>query len=290
MVGCTSDESSPPVEIDAPGKAETKIITGVQHMRIVRFRQKPGSLALWGWLDEDRIGILDGSPFEEFRRDEAVLPLESVEILPPSSPSKIVCVGRNYVAHAQERDTDVPELPMLFLKPPTSVIGTSQTILLPPQSVQVEHEAELAVVIAQETRWIRPEQTDEIILGYTVANDVTARDLQARDGQWARAKGFDTFCPLGPWIETELDPADALITCSVNGQMRQMGSTRDMVFTVRQIIVYISSIMTLHPGDVVLTGTPAGVGPLLDGDEVSVEIEGIGVLKNPVKTDPRGSL
>lgn len=258
-------------------------------MRIVRFRQKPGSPALWGWLDEDRIGILDGSPFEEFRRDEAVLPQESVEILPPISPGKIVCVGRNYAAHAQEHQTEVPALPLLFLKPPTSVVGTGQTILLPPQSAQVEHEAELAVVIAQDARWIRPEQTDDIILGYTAANDVTARDLQARDGQWTRAKGFDTFCPLGPWIETDLDPADALITCSVNGQMRQMGSTRDMVFTVRQILVYISSIMTLHPGDVVLTGTPAGVGPLLDGDEVSVEIEGIGVLSNPVRIDPRGS-
>jgi 2-keto-4-pentenoate hydratase/2-oxohepta-3-ene-1,7-dioic acid hydratase in catechol pathway len=257
-------------------------------MRIVRFRQEPNSPQLWGWIADNLIGILDGSPFEEFRRDEAVLPIESVEVLPPISPSKIVCVGRNYIAHAAEHDTEVPDLPLLFLKPPTSIIGPGETILLPPQSNQVEHEAELAVVIAQEGRWIRPEEANEYVLGYTAANDVTARDLQSRDNQWTRGKGFDTFCPLGPWIETDLDPSDALITCSVNGQMRQMTSTRDMVFSVDQLVAFVSSIMTLRPGDVILTGTPSGVGPLLDGDEVSVEIEGLGVLSNPVRSDPRG--
>ncbi|NIS82276.1 MAG: DUF2437 domain-containing protein [Anaerolineales bacterium] len=257
-------------------------------MRIVRFRQSPNSPPLWGWIADDHIGILDGSPFEEFRREEAVHPVESAEILPPIAPSKIVCVGRNYSAHAAEHDAEVPDLPLLFLKPPTTIIGPGETILLPPQSSQVEHEAELAVVIAQEGRWIRPKQADEYILGYTAANDVTARDLQFRDGQWTRGKGFDTFCPLGPWIETDFDPSDALITCSVNGQMRQMASTRDMVFTVDQLVTFVSSIMTLHPGDVILTGTPSGVGALLDGDEVSVEIEGLGTLSNPVQSDPRG--
>jgi 2-keto-4-pentenoate hydratase/2-oxohepta-3-ene-1,7-dioic acid hydratase in catechol pathway len=151
----------------------------------------------------------------------------------------------------------------------------------------VEHEAELAVVIGEGGRWIRPEEAQAHVLGYTAGNDVTARDLQARDGQWSRAKGFDTFCPLGPWIETELDPADALIRCTVNGQLRQMSSTRDMVFPVRQLVAFISSVMTLEPGDVILTGTPSGVGALAPGDEVMVEIDGLGRLVNPVLTDTR---
>ena len=232
------------------------------------------------------MGILDGKPFEEFRREEATLSLDSVQLLAPITPGKIVCVGRNYVAHAAEHDAEVPDLPLLFLKPPTAVIGPGEAIVLPPQSDQVEHEAELAIVVAQQGRWIRPEDAAEYILGYTAANDVTARDLQMRDGQWTRGKGFDTFCPLGPWIETELDPSDALITCSVNGQMRQMASTRDMVFTVPQLIAFVSSIMTLMPGDLILTGTPAGVGPLVDGDEVAVDIEGLGTLRNPVRSQP----
>jgi 2-keto-4-pentenoate hydratase/2-oxohepta-3-ene-1,7-dioic acid hydratase in catechol pathway len=152
----------------------------------------------------------------------------------------------------------------------------------------VEHEAELGVVIGEAGRWIPPEEADRHVLGFTPANDVTARDLQARDGQWSRAKGFDTFCPLGPWIDTEIDSADLLITCTVNGQMRQMASTRDMVFPVRQLVAYLSSIMTLEPGDLILTGTPAGVGPLAAGDEVTVDIEGLGRLTNPVRADPHG--
>jgi len=166
--------------------------------------------------------------------------------------------------------------------------GPGEPILIPPQSSQVEHEAELAVVLGQRGRWLTPEEAGEAILGYTVANDVTARDLQRRDGQWTRGKGFDTFCPLGPWIETDLNPADALITCWVNGQIRQMASTRDMVFPVRQLIAFASSVMMLEPGDIILTGTPAGVGPLESGDVLTAEIEGIGELSNPVKLDPYG--
>jgi 2-keto-4-pentenoate hydratase/2-oxohepta-3-ene-1,7-dioic acid hydratase in catechol pathway len=162
------------------------------------------------------------------------------------------------------------------------MIGPNDPIRLPPQSSLVEHEAELAVILGRPGRWITTEAAPDHILGYSIANDVTARDLQRIDDQWTRAKGFDSFCPLGPWIETELDPADALITCNVNGQLRQMGSTRDMVFPVYELVAYISSIMTLSAGDVILTGTPSGVGPLLAGDEVSVEIEGLGVLTNPV--------
>lgn len=253
-------------------------------MRLIRYRAGEDS-ARFGWILEDQVGPIEGSVFEAFRRLETTLPLERVRLLPPVEPGKIICVGRNYVAHAKEHDSEVPDIPLIFLKPPSSVIASGDTILLPPQSQRVEHEAELAVVIGKRGRWIQPENALEYVLGYTIANDVTARDLQRRDGQWTRGKGFDTFCPVGPWIETEFDPADAMITCHVNGEMRQMASTRDMVFNVRQLIAFSSSIMTLEPGDILLTGTPAGVGPLIPGDVVEVTIEGIGKLSNPVKAE-----
>ena len=258
-------------------------------MRILRFRKKPGHLPTWGWMADDKIGLLDGSPYEAFQRLEANLPLEKVQLLSPVSPGKIICVGRNYAAHAAEHSAELPQIPLLFLKPPSSVIGSGESILLPPQSQRVEHEAELAVVIGATGRWLTREQAKDVILGYTAALDVTARDLQRQDDQWTRAKGFDTFCPLGPWIETELDPADALITCMVNGELRQMASTRDMIFPVGEIVAFVSSVMSLEPGDVILTGTPAGVGPLRQGDSVTVEIEGIGVLSNTVKNDAHTS-
>jgi 2-keto-4-pentenoate hydratase/2-oxohepta-3-ene-1,7-dioic acid hydratase in catechol pathway len=254
-------------------------------MRILRFKKNIDSTPTWGWLDDDRIGILEGNPFGPFRRADASLPLNEVSLAAPVSPGKIVCVGRNYAAHAAEHDAEVPQWPLIFLKPPSSVIGHQDPILLPPQSEQVEHEAELAVVISRPARWIRAEDASDYILGYTAANDVTARDLQFRDSQWTRGKGFDTFCPIGPWIETEFEAADALITCTVNGQMRQMGSTRDMIFSVRQLLAFVTSVMTLEPGDLLLTGTPSGVSPLQHGDEVAVEIEGLGILSNPVKND-----
>lgn len=254
-------------------------------MRFIRY-QKGNEPAAFGWILEEPAGLsvgpVEGSPFGEFRRLEAIQPLDSVRLLAPATPAKIICVGRNYVAHAKEHNADVPEVPLLFLKPPTAVIGPGEKIVLPPQSQQVEHEAELAVVIGTRGRWIRPEDASSHILGYTIALDVTARDLQRRDGQWTRAKGFDTFCPIGPWIETDFDPADGVITCSVNGEMRQMGSTRDMVFSVRQLIAFASSVMTLEPGDLILTGTPSGVGPLQSEDTVEVTIEGIGTLQNTV--------
>lgn len=250
-------------------------------MRLIRYQQS-SELPQFGWVLENMIGPLDGTPFGEFRRLDADIPLENVRLLAPVEPIKLIGVGRNYIEHAREQGADVPKIPLLFLKAPTTVIGHGDTIVLPPQSQQVEHEAEMAVVIGRSGRWITAERAQEYILGYTIANDVTARDLQRRDGQWTRAKGFDTFCPLGPWIETEFDPADALITCRVNGEMRQMSSTREMVFNVSQLIAFISSIMTLHPGNVILTGTPAGIGPLLPGDVVEVDIEGIGVLINNV--------
>ena len=250
-------------------------------MRIIRYQQ-PDSLPQYGWITGEKIGPIDGNIFGAFQREEATIPLEAVQLLPPTTPSKIVCIGRNYAAHAKEHGADIPEVPLIFLKPPTSLIAHQETIVLPPQSEQVEHEAELAVVIGRPGRWITTEDALSHVFGYTVANDVTARDLQRSDGQWTRAKGFDTFCPVGPWIETEFDPADAVVTCHVNGEMRQMASTRDMIFTVKQLIAFISSVMTLEPGDLLLTGTPAGVSPLNPGDSVDVAIEGLGTLKNPV--------
>jgi 2-keto-4-pentenoate hydratase/2-oxohepta-3-ene-1,7-dioic acid hydratase in catechol pathway len=253
-------------------------------MRLIRYRTK-NEPAQFGWINNSRVGPLVGSPFGEFQRREAILPLESVQLLAPVIPGKILCVGRNYTEHAKENNAEVPTTPLLFLKPPSSVIGPNQTIFLPPQSQQVDHEAELAVVIGKHGRWIQPPDAFGFIYGYTVANDVTARDLQRKDGQWTRSKGFDTFCPLGPWIETEFNPADAMITCHVNGTLRQMASTRDMIFHIDQLIAYTSSIMTLEVGDVILTGTPAGISPLHAGDIVEAAIEGIGKLSNTVSLE-----
>ena len=254
-------------------------------MRIVRYQTEDGKKPKYGWLLGDKVGEIGGNVFGRFQRKEAETPLAEVKLLAPSEPSKIVCVGRNYVEHAKELGNEVPKVPLIFLKPPSSIISNGETIFLPPQSAQVEHEGELVVVIGRRGRSITPENARKHILGYTIGNDVTARDLQNSDGQWTRAKGFDTFCSFGPWIDTEFDPADAILSCRVNGQMRQMASTRDIVFNVPTLMAYISSVMTLEPGDLIFTGTPAGVGELKNGDEVVVEIEGLGVLKNPVRKE-----
>jgi 2-keto-4-pentenoate hydratase/2-oxohepta-3-ene-1,7-dioic acid hydratase in catechol pathway len=251
-------------------------------MRIVRYTTN-GDSPKYGWLLDEKVGEIQGDMFGEYRRREAKTPLADVKLVAPCEPSKILCVGRNYVEHAKELGNEVPKVPLIFMKPPSSIIANGDTILLPPQSTQVEHEAELVVVIGRKARNVTTETAKEYIFGYTIGNDVTARDLQKTDGQWTRAKGFDTFCSFGPWIDTEFDPSDAVVTCRVNGQMRQMASTRDMVFNVGTLIAYISSVMTLEPGDLLFTGTPAGVGELRNSDEVVVEIEGLGVLKNPVR-------
>jgi len=202
----------------------------------------------------------------------------------PLLPSKIVCVGRNYAAHAAEQQAEVPSEPLLFLKPSTTVIGPGDAIRIPPQSTRVDHEAELAIVIGPPgaRRVTSPAEAEAAIFGYTCANDVTARDLQERDNQWTRAKGFDSFCPIGPWIETELDVSDIEVRCEVNDSVRQLGRTKDMVFSPATIVSYVSHIMTLLPGDVILTGTPEGIEPLEPGDTVSVSVEGIGTLTNSV--------
>lgn len=256
-------------------------------MRIVRYQTQESKKARYGWLLDEKVGEISGNPFGRYRRSEALTPLADVNLLPPTEPTKIICVGRNYVEHAKELGNEVPKVPLIFMKPPSSIIPSGGTIFLPPQSVQVEHEGELVAVIGKRGKHITAAHARKHIYGYTIGNDVTARDLQKSDGQWTRAKGFDTFCPFGPWIDTEFDPADAVITCRVNGQMRQMASTRDMVFNVSMLVAYISSIMTLEPGDLIFTGTPSGVGELKDGDEVTVEIEGLGMIKNKVKAENR---
>lgn len=251
-------------------------------MKIIRYQYK-NNPPQYGWILNDHAGPLDGDIYNEFQRQEATLPIEEIRLLAPVQPSKIICIGRNYAEHAKEHDAEVPKVPLLFMKPPSSIINPGDSIVLPPQSQQVEHEGELVVVMGKRCRNIVAEEARRQILGFTVGNDVTARDLQNRDGQWTRSKGFDTFCPFGPWVDTEFDPSDAVITCRVSGQPRQMASTRDMVFSVNTLIAFITSIMTLEPGDIIFTGTPAGVGPLKAGDVVEVEIEGLGKLSNPVK-------
>ncbi len=251
-------------------------------MKIVRVDTATDDI-VYGVVEPEGIRLHRGTPFVAWEPTDSVLGWNQARLLAPVIPTKVVAVGKNYVDHASEMGGHVPELPLIFLKPPTSVIGPLQAIRLPPASEEVHHEAELAVVMGKVARNVAIEETGAHILGYTAANDVTARDLQRADGQWTRAKGFDTFCPLGPAIDTELDPLEGLsIICRVNGDIRQTGSTADMVFGVGELVAHISSIMTLLPGDVILTGTPAGVGPIEAGDTVEVEIEGIGVLTNPV--------
>jgi 2-keto-4-pentenoate hydratase/2-oxohepta-3-ene-1,7-dioic acid hydratase in catechol pathway len=251
-------------------------------MKIVRIDAEADDIT-YGTVEPDGIRLYHGSPFFQWERSETVLPITGVRFLAPVIPTKIVAVGKNYVDHAAETNSDVPESPIIFLKPPTSVIGPMAPIRLPTASSNVHHEAELAVVIGRVARNVQAEDAGQHLLGYTIANDVTARDLQRTDGQWTRAKGFDTFCPLGPAIDTEFDPTEPnSITCTVNDELRQDGSTADLVFGVADLIAFVSSVMTLLPGDVILTGTPAGVGPIVAGDHVEVEIEGLGVLMNPV--------
>jgi 2-keto-4-pentenoate hydratase/2-oxohepta-3-ene-1,7-dioic acid hydratase in catechol pathway len=217
-----------------------------------------------------------------FKEDETFL-LEDVRLLAPVIPrSKVVCVGKNYADHAAEMGGEVPEEPIIFIKPNTSVIGPNDIIQWPSSSERIDHEAELAVVISKICKEVPREKAKDVIFGYTVANDVTARDLQKKDGQWSRAKGFDTFCPIGPWIDTEFVPGSQLVTATVDGELKQSAPLSDMVFDVPFIIEFVTKVMTLLPGDVILTGTPSGIGPMNAGGEVEVAVEGLGSLKNKV--------
>ncbi len=231
-------------------------------------------------IDDARALLWTRAPWEGGDATEHVVPVTPSALLAPVTPSKIVCVGRNYRAHAKELGNEVPTEPLLFLKPPSALTGPGANIPLPAASARVEHEGELAVVIARTLTDATPEEALAAVFGYACSNDVTARDLQRKDVQFTRAKGFDGFCPVGPYLETEVSPDDLRLVVRVNGEVRQDGRTRDMVFPVGTLLAYISSVMTLLPGDLVLTGTPAGVGPLLAGDRVEVSIEGLGTLEN----------
>jgi 2-keto-4-pentenoate hydratase/2-oxohepta-3-ene-1,7-dioic acid hydratase in catechol pathway len=251
-------------------------------MRLLRFRA--GDRIATGAIGpgEDTIRVLAGTFFEDPIPTGEELRLEEVELLAPVLPSKLVCVGKNYAAHAAEFDSEVPEEPLLFLKPSTAVIGPGDPIRLLPINRRTDYEGELAVVIGRLARNVRAEDAYRYILGYTCANDVTLRDLQHTNDQWTRAKGFDGSCPLGPWIETDVDPTDVAVETRLNGEVVQRGSTADMVFGVATLLEYITMFMTLLPGDVVLTGTPEGVGRLAPGDIVEVEVDGVGPLTNAV--------
>ncbi len=250
-------------------------------MKIVRVRLENDEIA-YGAVEPEGIRIHQGTPFVAWEPTETLLPFVETQLLAPVFPTKVVCVSRNYADHAAEQDAEVPEEPVIFLKPSTAVIGPGQRIVLPFESEVVHHEAELAIVVGKVSRRVKAESASAHIIGYTAANDVSARDLQARDGQWTRAKGFDSFCPLGPALETELDPIGLSVTCAINGELKQDGNTEDMVFGVAEIFEFVTRVMTLLPGDVILTGTPAGVGPIVAGDFVDVSIERIGSLTNPV--------
>ena len=252
-------------------------------MKIARF--STGGDPRFGIVDDDEIVVLRGDPmFSGFDTTEERIPLADVKLLAPVIPrSKVVAVGRNYREHAAELGNEAPAEPLLFLKPNTSVVGPGDTIVRPQQSSRVDFEGELAVVIGSIAKNVSEADAASVVFGYTVANDVTARDMQEKDGQWARAKGFDTFCPLGPVIETEFEVASQGIETRVNGEVRQSGRLDEMVHSVASVIAYASAVFTLLPGDVILTGTPAGVGPIVAGDTVEVTVEGIGTLSNPVR-------
>lgn len=228
------------------------------------------------------VNAIDGHPFAPFERTSARFAMSDVRLLPPVLPNKLIGIGKNYAEHAREMGGEPPSTPIMFLKPSTTVIGPNESVVLPQQSDQVEFEGEIAVVIGRLSRDVPLERVNDVVLGYTCANDVTARDLQRSDGQWTRAKGFDTFCPLGPWIETEADLDVLAVRTVVNGVERQSAAASDMVHSIADLVVFVSSVMTLIPGDVILTGTPAGVGALTEGDRVTVSVVGVGELDHRV--------
>jgi len=249
-------------------------------VKIVRFAWQGETR--YGLVEGDVVHAVEGGLFGALEQSERIGTLSEVQLLAPCTPTKIVAVGLNYADHAAEAHREVPTEPLIFLKPPSAVIGPGENVAYPPISQRVDYEAELAVVIGRRVRNISADEALNCVLGYTCGNDVTARDLQHQDDQWTRSKSFDTFCPLGPWIVTRLDPSDLSIEGRVNGEVRQRSRTHHMIFPVAQLIHFVAQVMTLQPGDVILTGTPAGIGPLQRGDRVEVEIEGIGVLENTV--------
>lgn len=251
-------------------------------MKIYRFRYR--KRILQGVLKEEYLFPVVGSVFGDFRLGTSPVPIADVRILPPVLPTKIIGIGRNYRDHAKELNNPLPEEPLVFLKPPTALIGTLDAVVMPRASARIDYEGEVGVVIRKKARQLRDDDpVDDVILGYTCFNDVTARDLQAKDVQFTRAKGFDTFAAVGPCIATGLDPAALRLKTFLNGKLVQSGTTANLIFPIPHLVRFLSRIMTLNPGDIVATGTPAGVGPVSPGDRVDVQIEGIGVLSNPFR-------
>jgi len=262
-------------------------------MRIVRFSPGPdaglGTDPLFGILDEDNlITIIDGDPiYQGIAKTAARIELTKVRLLAPVIPrSKVVAIGKNYADHAAEMGSVVPDEPIIFLKSNTTIIGPGDTIVWPAMAPTIDYEAELAIVIGRLCKDVPKEKVNDVIFGYTLANDVTCRELQKKDGQWTRAKGFDTFCPLGPWIETDFVPGTQRITATLNGDIKQDAHLNDMIFKVPEIIHFVSQVMTLLPGDVIITGTPAGIGPMPAKSTIAVSIEGLGQLTNRVSAQP----
>jgi 2-keto-4-pentenoate hydratase/2-oxohepta-3-ene-1,7-dioic acid hydratase in catechol pathway len=262
-------------------------------MRVVRFSPLPeaglGSDPLYGILEEDNtITVITGDPiYQGIQKTAAKLELTKARLLAPVIPrSKIVAIGKNYADHAAEMGGVVPDEPIIFIKPNTTVIGPGDTIVWPEMAPSIDYESELAIVIGRICKDVPKEKVNDVIFGYTMANDVTSRELQKKDGQWTRAKGFDTFCPLGPWIETEFVPGTQRITTTLNGEVKQDATLSDMIFKVPEIVNFVSSVMTLLPGDVIITGTPAGIGPMPERSVVAVSIEGLGQLTNKVSARP----
>jgi 2-keto-4-pentenoate hydratase/2-oxohepta-3-ene-1,7-dioic acid hydratase in catechol pathway len=260
-------------------------------VRFARLRG-PEGVVRFARLEGAQAYELDAAPWDPRHRVSSnAIAFQPKDLACPVTPTKILCIGRNYAAHAKELGSDVPAEPLVFLKPPSSLLGPDEEIRLPPASARVEHEAELGVVIGRRARHVPRERALEHVFGYVCVCDVTARDLQRKDGQWTRAKGFDTFCPVGPSVETDFDPATARVVCRVNGEVRQDGSTSQMIFDVPSLVVYASRVMTLEPGDLLVTGTPEGVGPLVAGDVLEVEIgsadgkASLGILRERVGLD-----
>lgn len=249
-------------------------------MKLVRFQDNTAVLA--GVLEQDIIRVIEGDFFGNYRVTERLVPLNSVRLLAPCAPSKAVCVGLNYHDHAKEMNLPLPAEPLIFLKPSSALVGPDEAIVYPAISRNLQFEAELAIVVKRQAKNVAAAEAADYILGYTCANDVTARDLQHKDGQWTRAKSFDTFLPLGPCIETAIDPGNVAIRLYRNGKVKQASHTGNLIFKVPELLAFVSEVMTLYPGDVILTGTPSGVGPMEAGDTVSVELEGIGELTNRI--------
>lgn len=254
-------------------------------MKIARFFYKKD--VFWGVVEKEQITLLSGEPYAGIKKTFQKVKVSDVEFLAPVTPTKVICAGLNYRDHAKELKMNVPVEPIIFIKPASAVIAHNQSIVYPPKVTRLDYEAELAIVISKSCRNISEKQASKCILGYTCLNDVTARDLQEKDGQWTRAKSFDTFCPIGPWIETKLDPHNLRIQLFLNGVMKQDSLTSNFIFSVEHLVSFSSYVMTLNPGDVISTGTAPGVGPMHQGDCVEVVIEKIGKLTNSVIYSPK---